>query len=108
MSKTSKRPGRAARDVHAAIQRQAAALKAAPVRGASDAELFPEVAALMEAARLEVSSAVPRSVVFAGRPYWLRLRLVFGLEIFDSPTATEPLIRGASYSAETHGHRPGH
>ena len=108
MSKTSKRPGRAARDVHAAIQRQAAALKAAPVRGASDAELFPEGAALMEACRVAVGEAVPRSVLFAGRPYWVRVRLAYGVEVFDSPTATEPLIRGASYSAETHGHRPGH
>jgi len=108
MSKPSKRPGRAARDIHEAIRRQAAALRAAPVAGASDAELFPAVAELIEACRVAVGDAVPRSIVFEGRAYWLRVRLAFALEVFDSPTAPEPMLRGASYAADLHGHRPGH
>jgi hypothetical protein len=109
MSKQSKRPGRAARDVHAAIAEQAAELRSAGRFGVRDADELPETAALLDAARDAVAAGVPRFVRHAGRNYWLRVRLV-GLEIdlFAAPGDAEPLVRGASMSLDPHGHRPGH
>lgn len=83
-------------------------LAAAPRLGVRDAAEFPEVLLLLNACRDAVAGGVPRSVPFRGRNYWLQVRLVVDLDIFDSPTAREPLLQAASFSAEAHGHRPGH
>jgi hypothetical protein len=108
MSKPSKRPARESRDVHAEIQAQAAALKRSTRNGLRDAAEFPEVAALLHAARGAVESGVPRFVQHKGRTYWLRVSLAATVEIFDAPTAAEPLLMGATFSTDAHGHRPGH
>ncbi len=108
MSKPSKRPARESRDVHAAIREAAAQLKAAPVLGVRDADAFPEVSALLSACREAIEAGVPRFVLFRGRNYWLRASVACQLDLYDSPTATEPLLRGAAFSAAAHGHRPGH
>lgn len=108
MGKTSRRPGRAARDIHAAIRATADRLKGVAHVGVCDAADFPEVAELLHACREAVAAGVPRYVNFKGRPYWLRVRLVAGFDVFDTPTAAEPLLTGARFSAEEHGHRPGH
>lgn len=108
MSKRSKRPGRASRDVHEAIRTSAEALKAAERFGARDADDFPELADLLDAGRAAVASGVPRSLVHCGRTYWLRARLVVQLDIFAQPGDIEPLVRGVSFSTDDHGHRPGH
>lgn len=108
MGKRSKRPGRAARDVHAAIREQAERLHAAPAPGIRDAEELPEVAGLLGAARQAVESSIPRSFVHFGRLYYLRVRLALQVDVFDSPAAGFPLVRGATFSCEDFGHAPGH
>jgi len=108
MGKQSKRPGRAARDVHAIIREDAATLKATPRPGMRDADSMPEVAALLAASRRAVEGSIPSAVVFEGRRYFLRVRLALQLDVFDSPGAAEPLVRGATFSFDDFGHAPGH
>jgi hypothetical protein len=108
VGKRSKRQSHAARDVHGAIREAAAALQSSPHVGFRDADELPEVAELMHAARIAVQAGVPRSFVFEGRRYWLRVRLAVQIDVFDSVGAGEPLIRGASLSTEGIGHAPGH
>lgn len=108
MSKPSKRPGRAARDVHAVIREQAETLNRMPQFGMRDAESLPEVAALLAASRECIERSVPAAVVFEGRRYYLRVRMALQLDVFDAPGAAAPLIRGATASAEDFGHVPGH
>lgn len=108
MGKASKRPGRASRDIHATVREHAERLKAAPQFGTRDADELPEVAALLVASREAVERSVPAAVVFEGRRYYLRVRLAMQLDVFDSPGAGEPLIRGAAMSSEGFGHEPGH
>lgn len=108
MGKRSKRPGRAARDVHAAIREQAERLRSAPAPGIRDADDVPEVAGLLGAARQAVESGIPRSIVYFGRPYYLRVRLALQVDVFDSPAAALPLVQGATFSSEGFGHAPGH
>lgn len=108
MGKRSKRPGRAARDVHAVIREQAERLKSAAQAGMRDPDDMPEVAALLAASRAAVESSVPSAVVFEGRRYFLRVRLALQLDVFDSPGAGEPLLQGATMSSEDFGYVPGH
>lgn len=108
MAKRSKRPGRAARDVHAMIRTQAEALKRAARPGTRDADEMPEIAALLGAARVAVEGAIPAAVIFEGRRYYLRARLALQLDVFDSPGDADPLVRGATFSSEEFGHVPGH
>lgn len=108
MGKRSKRPGRAARDVHAVIREQAAHLKATPGLQISDADDYPEAGALLHAARQRVESSIPSAVHFKGRRYWIRVRLALQLEVFDAPGAAEPLLVGATVTHEGFGHAPGH
>lgn len=108
MGKRSKRPGRAARDVHAVIREQAETLKATPRPGMRDADHMPEVAALLAASRQAVESSIPSALVFEGRRCFLRVRLALQLDVFDSPGAADPLVRGATLSLEDFGHVPGH
>lgn len=108
MGKRSRRAGRAARDVHAAILAAAEALKAAPTFGVRDAEEVPELAELLHAARAAVQRSVPSAFEFEGRRYWLRVRLATQLDVFDSPACAAPLVCGAYLSTEDFGHAPGH
>jgi hypothetical protein len=108
MGKASRRAGRASRDIHAAIRDHAAALRAMPRAGFREADELPEVAALLAACRRAVEAAIPGSVVFEGRRYFIGCRLMVAFDVFDGPGAAEPLIRGASASLEVFGHRPGH
>lgn len=108
MGKRSKRPGRAARDLHAVIREQAEHLKAGPGFRISDADTYPECAALLHAGRKHVESSIPAAFVFEGRRYYLRVCLALQLDVFDSPGAADPLVRGATVNAETFGHAPGH
>jgi hypothetical protein len=94
--------------VHAAIAAAGAALKASGRVGIRDAADFPEAAALLHAIRDAIADAVPRSVMFEGRRYWPRVRLAAQIDVFASPGDGEPLLIGASLSADEHGHRPGH
>ena len=107
MGKQSKRPGRAARDVHARIKAQADELNGAPRFGVRDAAEVPEVAALMMSARRRIEGAMPSTFEHEGRTYYLRTRLAIQFEIFDAPGAGEPLMRGAVLPGEF-GHVPGH
>lgn len=104
MGKQSKRAGRAARDVHAAVRTAAEFLKSTGRTGVRDANEFPEVAELLHACREEVAKGVPRTIVFAGRTYWLRVRLAAIFDVFDTAAAAEPLLRGASFSSDEHGY----
>ncbi|MBN8508533.1 MAG: hypothetical protein J0L57_07975 [Burkholderiales bacterium] len=108
MGKQSKRPAREARDVHAAIRTAAETLKASGRSGFRDAAEFPEIAALLHAAREAVAAGVPRFVFHRGRNYWLRVRLAAAFDIFAAPGDAEPLLIGASFSTDEHGHKPGH
>jgi hypothetical protein len=109
MSKPSKRPGRAARDVHAAIREAAELFRNAPSFMVSNAEDHPEVAALMTACSEAVEAGIPKSVVFEGRTYWLTVALTaIRLDVYASPAESRPLFSGASASTRGHGHKPGH
>lgn len=108
MGKRSKRPGRAAPDIHARIKATAEKLNAAPTVGVRDADELPDLAALLEAGREAVASAVPKSFTFKGRTYWLRCRLAVQLDVFSEPGQGSPLVRGVSVSTEDQGHAPGH
>lgn len=108
MGKPSKRPGRAARDVHALIREEAERLRQAPGFGMCDAEALPAVAGLLNAARQAVETAVPAAFDYAGRRYYLRACLAAQLDVFDAPGAAAPLVRGATFSSEGFGHAPGH
>lgn len=108
MGKQSKRPGRAARDVHAAIKLQAAAARRAPSFGIRDAEETPELAALMRSARGRIEQGMPSTFEHEGRTYYLRTCLAMQFEIFDTPGTGAPLMRGAVFSGEGFGHAPGH
>ena len=106
MGKPSKRPGRAARDVHALIAEQAAAIRHAPP-GLTDASEFPEIDALLHAGREAVAAGVPRFVFFKGRNYWLRVRLAVQLDVFANRSDATPLLCGLSFSTEDAGYQPG-
>lgn len=108
MGKPSKRPGRAARDVHALIRDEAERLRQAPEFGIRDAEELPAVAGLLHAARQAIESAVPSAFWHEGRRYYLRAALAVQLNVFDAPGAAAPLVRGATFSSEGFGHAPGH
>lgn len=108
MGKRSKRPGRVARDLHAAIRAAAESLSKAPTFGVRDADEVPEVAELLAAARKAIEATIPTAFDFHGRRYYLRARLALQLDVFDVPGATSPLVRGACLSTEDFGHVPGH
>lgn len=109
MGKQSKRPGRAARDIHASIRADAEALKHTGRIGVRSSAEFPELDELLHAARDAVAAAVPSSIVFEGRKYWLRVVLeAVQISIFSGPADGEPLLRGASLCSDEHGHVPGH
>ena len=108
MGKQSKRPGRATRDVHAAIRAEAEKVKGAAVASARSADETPELAALLDACTEAVAAGVPRFVFFKGRNYWLRVRLAVQLDVFAQPSDAVPLVSGLSISTENHGHAPGH
>ena len=108
MSKQSKRPGRAARDIHAAIRADANKLNASTELRAHLGEKFPELNALLEAYQQAVAKSVPSSIVFEGRRYYGRCRLRMILEVFDSPGTADPLVTGVHHSNTDHGHAPGH
>lgn len=108
MGKPSKRPARAAREIHERIREAAETLRNASTFGVRDAEEFPEIAELLTACKKILEAGIPRSVVFEGRTYWLSVRLAAMFDIYASPGETRPLIRGASFSFEEFGHRPGH
>ncbi len=108
MSKTPKRPSPAPRDVHEAIREASAALRSAPRFGVSDAGEYPEVSALMSRCREEVEASIPKSVLFEGRRYWLTVRLSMQVDVYGEPGDAVPLISGAIFSTERHGHKPGH
>lgn len=90
------------------ILAQAAQLKASPGLRISVAEDYPETAALLHCCRRRVEASIPSTVMFEGHLYFLRVRLALQLDVFDSPSAAEPLISGATASAEDFGHVPGH
>jgi hypothetical protein len=108
VSKKSKRPGRAARDIHATIRADAEALKASPHPRTRDGEDFPELNALLCAYRNAIAAAVPRSIIFEGRAYYGRARLVMHLDVFAGPGESEPLVSAVNLSSEGYGHAPGH
>lgn len=112
MGKTSKRPGRAARDVHATIKAQAQAARSAPRFAARDADETPELAALLTSARarieLALHAAMPASFDHEGRTYFLRTGAALMIKVFEAPGASEPLVHGAVFSSAEFGHAPGH
>lgn len=108
MSKRSKRPAREARDIHATIRAQAAELKRSAEVGFRDGDTAPEAAALLQECRRAVEASIPSAVLFEGRRYYLRCRLVIQLDVFENPGDAEPLLIGAAFSTEGHGHTPGH
>jgi len=102
------KPAGDALDIHAAIRATAERLRERKAFGLRDANELPELAELIDAACAAVAGAVPKAFDFHGRPYYLRVRLALQLEVFAAPGDAEPLVCGASFSMEGHGHAPGH
>jgi hypothetical protein len=108
MSKKTKRPGRVPADVHERILDQVATIKRDGPHVARDADELPEVAALLEAGRIAVGSAVPSSMIYEGRTYWLRVSMVAHIDVFSDPGARIPLVHGVTFNTDAFGHVPGH
>ena len=109
MGKRSKRSGRADRDVHAVIREQAEWVKRSMRSRPLWRHGIPnELDALCTAACEAVEFAVPPSIEFEGRRYFLRVSLAMKLELFDSPSNIDPLICVVTSSIERFGHAPGH
>jgi hypothetical protein len=75
---------------------------------ARDADELPEVAALLEASRLALGKAVPKSMDYEGRTYWLRVRMVAHIDVFGEPGSCIPLVQGMTFNTDVFGHVPGH
>lgn len=103
-----KPPGGNADDAHAAIRAEADKARSLPPGGVSNAQKWPALETLLAAGRAAVESSVPASFDHMGRCYFLRVRLAMQLDIFETPGAAAPLVRGASLSDEGFGHAPGH
>lgn len=109
MGKQSKRPGRAARDVHAVIREQAAEARSLGEGGRSEAERWPALAGLMQTSRLELQRRTPSQVVHEGHRYYLQFRFVcVELAVFDAAGAAVPMMVGALADMGVFGHAPGH
>ena len=112
MGKHTKRPGREARDVHAVIRVQAAALKRFPPGQYLIPADMPELNALVLTAvqtfDAAARAAVPSVAVFEGRTYWLRVAMLAKVEVFDSPGAADPVAPAALHRIDGAGHEPGH
>jgi hypothetical protein len=108
MSKASKRPGRASRDVHERIKAEADSMrKDGPIEFTS-AERFPELARLVESSRQQIGKAVPRTIVHEGRAYYVRVSLAAYVEVFPDPACALPMVRATVMNSEEFGHAPGH
>ena len=111
MSKPGKRPGRKARDAYNAIRRQVAELEVrardGQVRGPND-ERYPDLSRLVSAFESALRAAAPRSIELDGQTYWTRVYLQCSFDLFDSPTAPEPLTSIWVNDPEPCGHTPGH
>ena len=109
MSKPSKRPGRAARDVHSAIRDEAARLRASGGLCIDEAANYPACEALLKAIQHEIGSRLPSDVMHEGRRYYVTIRLPgLQFEVFANPGDALPLIACASGSFDAFGHTPGH
>jgi len=95
-------------DVHERIQAQAATLRHNGRPGVRNAAELPDLATLLDAARVAVGKSVPRSYVFEGRTYWLRVSLAAQIEIFSEPGSGLPLVEAMSLNSDEFGHVPGH
>lgn len=109
MSKPSKRPGRAARDKHAAILDEAARLRESGGDCIDEAANYPACEELLSAVREAVMASLPTSTVHEGRRYFIATRF-HGLqfEVYANPGDAKPLLAGVSASLDAFGHTPGH
>jgi hypothetical protein len=108
MSKPSRRPGRAAREVHEQIRAEATEMRGKRYFAVRDAAAYPAIDGLMRSARSHIAGAMPSTFVHGGRTYFLRLRFAVGIEIFDSPGTAVSLVDGFMASSDEVGHVPGH
>ena len=93
------------RDIHQAIRETAARFRDATTHEARDAVEYPEVDALLTAARHAIERSVPTSFVFAGRVYGLRARLNAIVQIHE-PGASRPLIEGGMFDFDEASRKP--
>jgi hypothetical protein len=109
MSNTDKPGADAAGDVHDRIRAEAATLRTSGKPGIRNPRDVPEVNKLLLAARAALGAAVPTSIEYKGRPYWLRVGLqAIHIEIFSDPVSARPMVEAAAMTSEEFGHVPGH
>lgn len=95
--------------LHERSQLEAHQLRCGPAVGLLDADENPGLSALLDAARLSVSNAIPQQFEIDGRTYYLRCSIGLArFEVFDSAAKAKPLITGYSGSFDSFGHTPGH
>ena len=95
--------------LHERSQLEAQQLSGGPAIGLLDADKNPGLSALLDAARLTVSNAIPQQFEIDGRTYWLRCSIGLArFEVFDSAAKAKPLIAGYGGSFDSFGHTPGH
>lgn len=95
--------------VHERIRAEARRAREAPELGLVWEEKYPELTALLGAARAAAGAAVPAKFVYEGRPYWLRVSFgMVSVEVFDGPAVSEPVATGIGGGFARYGHAPGH
>lgn len=95
--------------LHARGQIEAEQLRSGPAFGMLDADKNPALTALLDAAQLAVTSAIPQQFEVDGRIYYLRCSIgVAQFEVFDSAAKAKPLISGYGGNFDSFGHKPGH
>lgn len=95
------------RHIHERIKQQAAAIQAQPLPRVADLDKHPDLQALLNAAMEAVEAVLPAGVEFEGRRYWLRVRVLADLALYDAPGNVLPMVRVYSGGRWT-GHTPGH
>jgi hypothetical protein len=104
MSNTAKQA-----NVHAQIQSEATAARAASAASLRDSGETPALAALLDGASEAIGKALPQQFEYLGRTYWLRCTLgLVQVAVYDNPTTPRPLVAAIIGSGEEHGHAPGH
>ena len=95
--------------LHARSQIEVEQLRNGPALCMLDEDKNPALTALLDAAQLAVSSAIPQQFEVDGRIYYLRCSIGMAhFEVFDSATKAKPLIGAYGGNLGSFGHTPGH
>lgn len=102
MSKASNSTGRV--DIHEMTRAEALAARQSTNRLANSKN-FPLTHDLLDAAAEAIRRSLPASFMHQGRRYYLKTSIGLArLEVFDKPTASEPMVTSLHGDMESIGH----